>query len=102
MTLQTLPCHCCGRGRWPGPDEVCLDQIDVAVEVKVSDADSHASQRLARPAERNAAQQGLLAKRAVMIVHQQQARRGVAGDEDVWPSVFVDVTGDRSEAVGIV
>ena len=25
-------------------DEVCLDQIDVAVEVKVSDADSHASQ----------------------------------------------------------
>ena len=80
--------------------EVGLHQVDVTVEIVVSDPDSHAAEWFARAAEGDAAQQSLFAKRAIVIVHQKKTGRGVAGHEDVLPAVLVGVEGDRGKAVG--
>ena len=62
--------------------EVGLEQIGVAVEVEVAEADAHAAHLLALGADRDAAKEGFFAEGAVVVVHEQQAGRGIAGDED--------------------
>lgn len=37
-----------------------------------------------------------------MVVHQQQRRRHVAGDEYIGPAVFVGIEGERRESKGSV
>ena len=69
------------------------------VGVVVADADAHAGLLAAILAERDAAQHAFLAERAVVVVHEQQAGRRIAGDVDVGPSVFVEIGGDDGHAV---
>ncbi len=57
---------------------------------------------LPSPLESDAAHQGFFAKCAVVVVHEQQARSGIAGDEDVGPAVVVRVECCGGEAVGAV
>ena len=77
-----------------------FDQIDVAIEVIVADADAHASKRFATAAESDAADQSFLAEGTIVIIHEQHAGRGIAGYEDVLPAVFVDVERHNREPVG--
>src|SRR5277367_2424365 len=76
-----------------------LDEIDVPVEIVVARPNSHPAQILPIAAYGNTAQQSLLAKGAVVIVHQQHARRRIASHKDVRPSVFVDIAGDRGQPI---
>ena len=55
--------------------EVSLDQVSVAVKVVVAYAHAHSAHLTAIGTERNAANQCLFAKGAVVVVHQQQRRR---------------------------
>ena len=79
--------------------EVRLEEIEVTVEIVVADADAHAGLLGAVIAERDAPHDALLAKRPVVVVDEQQARRRVAGHVDVGPAVFIEVGGDDGHAV---
>src|SRR6185369_7787832 len=79
--------------------EMRLEQIDVAVEIVIADADSHPGLFLAVFAKGHAAHDAFLAKCPIVIVHEQQARRGIAGDVNVGPTILVEVGGDRGHAI---
>ena len=80
--------------------EMRAHDVEVAVEVVVADADAHAAHALAFEGGCDASQQGFFAKSAIAIIHKQVAERGVAGEEDVGPAVFVDVKGDSGKSIG--
>ena len=82
--------------------EMRLEKIDVAVEIVVADADAHAGLLLSVIAERDAAHHAFFAKRAVVIVHEEEARRGIAGDKNIGPAVFVEIGGNGGHAVAAV
>ena len=82
-------------------DEMGLEQVQMPIEVVVANADAHAGLLHAIVAERNAAHHAFFAKRAVMIVHEQQARGGIAGHEDVGPAIFVEIGGDHGHSVAL-
>ena len=71
--------------------EMGFENVQVAVGVEVADADAHARLLLAVLAERDAALEALLGERAVAIVAEEQAGRGVAGDVDVGPAVAIEI-----------
>ena len=75
--------------------EVRFEDVEVSVEVVVADAHTHAG--LFQPvfAERHPSFQTLLAKGAVVLVAKQPARRGIAGDIDIRPTVVVVVCCDH-------
>ena len=68
-----------------------LENIEVAVGVEIADAHPHARLLLAVLAQRDAAFQALLGERAVAIVAEQQAGRGVAGHVDIGPAVAIEI-----------
>ena len=79
--------------------EMRLEQIKMAVEVVVADAHAHAGLLHAIVAERDTAHHAFFAKRSVMVVHEQQAGRGIAGDEDVGPAVLVEIGRDHCHSI---
>ena len=76
-----------------------LEQIDVPVEIVIADADAHASLFLAVFAEGHAAHDAFFTEGAIVIVHEQQARGGIAGDVNVRPTVLVEVGGNDGHAI---
>ena len=82
--------------------EMRLEEVEVPVEVVVADPHPHPRLLRAVLAERDAPQDALLAERSVMVVDEQQAGRGIAGDVDVRPPVFVQIGGDDGHAVALV
>ena len=79
--------------------EVRPHDVQPAVGVVVADADAHAGQGDAVFVERAAGRNRDLPERPVMIVAIQQARRAVAGDVDVRPSVVVEIRRRRAHPV---
>ena len=63
-----------------------LEEIKVTVEVVVADADAHSGLLFAVVAKSHAAQDALFAESAVVIVHEEQAGSGVAGDVNIGAS----------------
>ena len=80
--------------------EVRAHDVEPAVGVVVADAHAHAGQGDAIFVERAAGRDRDLAERPVVIVAIQQARRAVAGDVDVRPSVVVEIGRRRAHPVG--
>ena len=72
----------------------------MSVQVVVADPNSHAG--LLRPvvAEGDAALHAFFAKRAIVIVHEQQTGSGVARHVDIRPAVLIQIGGDYSHAIG--
>src|SRR5579875_955163 len=66
-------------------------QTRASVQRQVARANTHARLLIPFATHSHAAIKTLLAERAVAIVHQQQTRRGVAGEEEVRPSIVVEV-----------
>ena len=60
------------------------------VEIVIADPDAHAGLFFAIITERYAAQNPFFPESTVMVVHEQQAGRGIAGDVNVRPAVFVE------------
>ena len=79
--------------------EVGLEDVDVAVEIVVADAQAHARLFHAVLAQRHAALERFLAERAVVLVAEEPARGRVAGDVDVGPAVVVVVGGHGGHRV---
>ena len=77
-----------------------FDDVEVTVEIVVADADAHPGHLLAIGADGDAAHQPFFAERAVVVVQQQQTLRGVAGHEEIWPAILIDVEGNGGEPVG--
>jgi hypothetical protein len=71
----------------------------MAGAVIVADGQSHACLFLAVLAIGNAAHSAFFAECAVVVVHEEQAGTGVAGDIDVRPSIVVEIAGNRGQAV---
>src|SRR5436190_23910223 len=59
--------------------KVRLEEIEVSVQIVVPDSDAHSRLLAAVLTQRDAAQHTLFAKGAVVIVHEQQTRRRIAG-----------------------
>src|ERR1035441_9366122 len=76
-----------------------LEDIQVAVRVEVSRGQAHARLFLSVLAERQAGFQALLGERAVTIVVEQQAGRGIAGHVDIGPAVAVEIGRRRGEGI---
>src|SRR5208282_3408789 len=63
----------------------------MSIEVVVARRDAHSRHLLTVAAHGEPADQGLLAKCAVVIVHEEQTRRGVRRNHNVWPAIFIHV-----------
>src|SRR5450755_4740279 len=71
----------------------------MAVKVIVAHTHAHATQGFTTTPESDSAKQSLLAKGAVMVVHQQKAWGSVAGNKDILPAVFVGIKGNYRETI---
>ena len=71
-----------------------FDQVQMAIQVVIANSNTHATQLLSIAAQRDTANQSLLAERSVAVVHEQETWSGVAGNKDVWPAVFVGIKCD--------
>ena len=71
--------------------EMRLDDVEVAIQVVVADADSHSGHLLPIRADGHAAHQAFFAEGAVVVVEQQQACGGVTGHIEIWPAIFVGI-----------
>src|ERR1700691_6004335 len=71
--------------------------------VRVIVAHPHAHSRLlhAIVAECNPAQHTFLSKGSVMVVHKQQTWGGVACDEDVGPSIFIEIRSHHRHSIAL-
>src|SRR5580698_8763150 len=76
-----------------------FENVDVPIEIEIATANSHACHFLPITAHRQPAKQSLLAKCAVMIVHEKQAGRGIASNKNVGPAVLINVHRNRREAI---
>ena len=77
------------RGRIAG--EVCLDQVEIAIEIIVGGGDAHAGLWLAIWTEGTPGLDGDIFKSSVLFVVVKRARGGVIGNVDVGPAVVVEV-----------
>src|SRR5439155_26376207 len=68
-----------------------LEQVQATVEIATTHADTHAGRLHAVFAERGAALQALLAKRAVVIVAEQETGLGIASYVNVGPAIIVEI-----------
>ena len=71
----------------------------MSVQGVVADAYAHSCIFVAVLVERQAAHQTFFPERAVMIIHEQQAGRGIAGDKDIRPAVFVKIRAISRQSV---
>ena len=72
-----------------------LNDVETAVEIVVADSHAHAGLSLPSSLSATPRSNAFFAKRAVVIVHQQQAGSGIAGDENIRPAIIVGVGGAR-------
>src|SRR5882724_4462113 len=71
--------------------KVGFENIEVATEIVITHSNAHARLFLAIVAHGNATQDPLFAKRSVVIVHEEQARSGIASDVDIGPAIFIEI-----------
>src|SRR5450755_2178392 len=68
-----------------------LENIKVPVKVVITYPDTHSSLLHSVIAEGDTAHDAFFAESAVVIVHEKQARSGITSDENVRPTIFVEV-----------
>src|SRR5437588_11338073 len=78
---------------------MCLEEIKMSVKVIIADSHAHSCLLRAVVAEGHAPQYSLFAKRSLTIVHEEPAGSRVAGNVNVWPSVFVQIYGHHGHAI---
>src|SRR4051812_7518487 len=66
----------------------------MSVEIVVSDANTHTGLFHAIIAQRNPTHHAFFAESSIMVVHEKKAGSGIAGNEDVGPSIFVEISGN--------
>ena len=71
--------------------KVRFEQVQPAIIIVVTRRHPHAGFFHTLTAVRHTAQCSLFAKRAITIVHQQLARRGVTRNVDIWPAIVIKV-----------
>src|SRR5258708_28763741 len=76
-----------------------FEDVQVAIRIEVADTEPHSSLLPAVLIQRDTALQTALGERAIVIVAEQQAGRGVAGDVNIRPAVTVKIGGSRRERV---
>src|SRR6516164_8079035 len=76
-----------------------FEEIQMPIQIVVSDSHAHACLLHAIVAQGHAAQDSFLAKRSIVVVHEEQARRGVAGHVDVGPTLFFKIRSNHRHAV---
>ena len=76
-----------------------LEDVQVSIEIEVANPQAHARLLLAVLVHRDSANQGVLGERAVPIVLEVEAWRGIAGNIDVGPTVVVKVRGNGRHPV---
>src|SRR5580704_9930870 len=79
--------------------KVGLENVKMAIEIVIRHADPHTAQQTSVAAQGYAAKQSFFAEGAVMVVHQQITRRGVASDENILPSILVHIKSNCRKAV---
>src|SRR5271156_414309 len=77
-----------------------LENICMAIKVVVAKSHAHAAHLLAVTAYRQTTRQRLFPKGAVVVIHEEETRRGVARDKDIWPTVLVHVKCNSGHAIG--
>ena len=71
---------------------MCLDDVEVAIEIVVSNAHAHPTQHPAVTAqERRHATEAFFTKSSVVVVQQQVTRRGITSHEKIRPAVLVRI-----------
>src|SRR5713226_1180093 len=70
--------------------EVCLKKIEVPVQIVIPHSDTHARLCHAVIVQRDAPQDSLFAKSPIVVVHEKEARSGIASDVNVWPAIFIE------------
>src|SRR6266496_1392932 len=71
----------------------------MSVKIVVADSDTHAGLLHTIIAHGSATQDPLFLERPIMIVHEEQTRRGIAGHINVRPAIFVEIGGDSRQSV---
>src|SRR5947207_6385056 len=79
--------------------KMSLENVEIAVEVEIADRHSHAGLFHPVLVQRHTTHEPLLSKCAVVLVHEQQARRGIAGNIDIGPPIIIEVGGRYVHAV---
>ena len=69
------------------------------IQIVVSDSYAHACLLHAIVAQGHAAQDAFFAKRSIVVVHEEQAGRGIAGNVDVGPTVLVKIRSNHRHAI---
>ena len=78
-----------------------LEQVEVPIEIVVPDTDAHARLLGAVFADRAATLESFLSECAVMVVAEQKTGTGIAGEIDVRPSIVVEISHHRAQAVAV-
>ena len=76
-----------------------FENIQAAVQIVIADAHAHAGLLHAVFIQRDAAFEAHLGERAVVIVPEQEAGRGIASHVDVGPAVVIEIGRNRGHAV---
>src|SRR5215471_644789 len=83
------------------PDKVGLEEIQMAVEVVVADANAHPRLFHSVFAQSDSTHDSFFAEGAVMVIHKKQTGSGVAGHENIGPAVLVEVGDDNGHSVAL-
>src|SRR5450755_1413083 len=76
-----------------------LKDIKVPVKVVIPYPDTHPSLLHSVIAESDTAHDAFFAESAVVIVHEEQAGSGITSDEDVRPTIFIEVRRNHGHAI---
>src|SRR6185312_11303144 len=79
---------------------MCLEDVEVSIQVEVSDCDTHSSLFHAIVAQPYAALNSFLCKDPIVPVQEEQAGGGVGCDIEIRPAVVVEVRRDGSHRIG--
>ena len=82
--------------------EICLHEIEVAVEIVVGGGDSHAGLRLAVGAQGATGFERDVDELAIFLVLVEGAGGGVVGNVDVGPAVVVEIGGEHAKTIGAI
>ena len=78
---------------------MCLKKIEVPIQIVISHSDTHARLRHAVIIQRDAPEDPLFAKGAIMVVHEKEAWSGITSDVNVRPAIFIEIGRHNRHAV---
>src|SRR5262249_7968572 len=79
--------------------EMRFQDVQIAVQVEIPDANSHSRLFVAIFVQSDAAFEADVFERAVVVIAEQEAWRGITGDVDIGPAVVIEIRGHGSHHV---